>query len=278
MPMTGPFLCRFRLPRWFTALLLLTAVSGALACAGGHEAEGEGEGPGHRAQALGLSPNQELLLGRQAEKQILANPAKYGRPLPDNSAEAQRVSRVTARIIKAAEIEPLQREMNLRKGYKFEWDVHVLDKNVVNAFCLPGGKVFVYRGILRVAQDDDQLATVLAHEIGHALAHHSSERIARDQMNSGSGGFWDKAFDRSQESEADHIGLFLMTFAGYNPDEAVLFWQRMARMHSGGAPPEILSDHPSDEHRIRDIETWVPKAKAAKRAFDEGRIAPAPRS
>ncbi|HLW68820.1 MAG TPA: M48 family metallopeptidase [Gemmataceae bacterium] len=274
--MAGPFLFRFRLRPWCSAVLLCAAFGAALACSGGEP--GQGEGPGHRAQTLGLSPGQELQLGRQAQKQILTNPDKYGRPLPDNSPEVQRVRRVAERIIRAAEIEPLQREMNLRKGYKFEWDVHVLNKNVVNAFCLPGGKIFVYTGILRIIQDDDQLATVLAHEIGHALAHHSSERIAHDQMNGGSGGIWDKAFDRAQESEADHIGLFLMTFAGYDPDEAVRFWQRMERLSSGRAPPEILSDHPSDEHRIRDIEAWLPKAKAAKRAFDEGRIAPAPRS
>jgi predicted Zn-dependent protease len=277
--MAGPFQSRFRLPRWIAALLICVAVGTTLACGGGEpDGQGQGEGPGHRAQTLGLSPAQELQLGRQSQKQILANPDKYGRPLPANSPDVQRVRRVVERIARAAEIEPLQREINLRKGYKFEWDVHVLDKNVINAFCLPGGKIFVYRGILRLIENDDQLATVLSHEIAHALAHHSSERIARDQMNGGSGGFWDKAFDRSQESEADHIGLFLMTFAGYDPNEAVRFWQRMARANRGGAPPEILSDHPSDEHRIRDIEAWVPKAKAAKRAFDEGRIAPAPRS
>ena len=83
-----------------------------------------------------------------------------------------------------------------------------------------------------------------------------------------------KAYDREQESEADHIGVFLMTFAGYNPQEAVQFWERMERL-GGGRLPEILSDHPSDARRMHDLQSWVPRARAAKEAFDEGRIAPA---
>jgi predicted Zn-dependent protease len=172
----------------------------------------------------------------------------------------------------------LQREINLRQGYRFEWEVNVLDKEQVNAFCLPGGKVAVFQGLLRVAQNDAQLATVIAHEIGHALAHHSSERIARKEMDqTGIGVIWSKSFDRKEDAEADHIGLFLMTFAGYDPEEAVRFWERMQQAASGQQrPPEILSDHPSDAHRIQSLKGWVPKAKAAKRAFEEGHIVPAP--
>jgi predicted Zn-dependent protease len=82
-------------------------------------------------------------------------------------------------------------------------------------------------------------------------------------------------YDREQESEADHIGVFLMTFAGYDPDQAIVFWERMASVsRRAGRPPEILSDHPSDEHRLAQLRQWVPQAKGAKRAYDEGRIAP----
>src|SRR5262249_57340563 len=102
--------------------------------------------------------------GGQSKKQPLANPEKYGPVTPEDSPETRRIRAVADRIIRAAEIEPLQREMNLRKGYKFEWDLHVLNKNVVNAFCLPGGKIFVFSGILRLVQHDDQLATVISHE------------------------------------------------------------------------------------------------------------------
>jgi predicted Zn-dependent protease len=262
--------------RVVVAILLWLGLVGALALPGCEfpSESGEGEGPGHRAQNLALSPKQELQLGRQAYQEVLHDPEHYGRVLPKDSSESQRVRKVADRIIKASEIEPLQREMNLRKGYIFEWEVNVFKNSQVNAFCLPGGKIAVFTGILRVADNDDELATVLAHEIGHALAHHTSERVARQQMNGRSGGIWEKAFDREQESEADHIGLFLMTFAGYDPDEAVRFWQRMAQLHSGREPPEILSDHPSDAHRVEQMEKWVPFAKAAKKAYDEKRIAP----
>lgn len=237
---------------------------------------GQGEGPGHRPQRLALSPQQELDLGRKAYREVLSDPQKYGRALPANSSEVQRVRRVVDRLIKAWEIKPLEREMNLmRAGYRYEWEVNVLEKNEVNAFCLPGGKIAVFTGLLRVAQNDDQLAAVLGHEMGHALAHHSSERLALDEVNHGrSGGFWGKKFDRAQESEADHIGIFLMTFAGYNPQEAVRFWEHMEQLTKGREPPEILSDHPSDEHRIQAIKEWIPKALAAKKAYDEGNIAP----
>jgi len=153
-------------------------------------------------------------------------------------------------------------------------EANVIHSQQVNAFALPGGKIAVFTGILPVAQDDDQLATVLSHEIAHVLAHHASERLAREQ--SGRVGFLSrKAYDRGQESEADHIGVFLMTFAGYDPEEAIRFWQRMQRISEDrGQVPEFLSDHPSDAHRLRALEGWVPRARLAKRAFDEGRIAP----
>jgi predicted Zn-dependent protease len=237
--------------------------------------QGSGEGPGHRAQQLGLSPEKEFELGQQAYKKVLRE--NRDRVLPADDRQVRRVRAIASKIIRAAGIEPLQREINLHlAGYRYDWEVNVIEDRQVNAFCLPGGKIVVYTGILPVAANDDQLATVLSHEIAHALAHHSNERITRDQSGHVSG-LQEKAYDRDQESEADHIGLFLMTFAGYDPDEAVRFWERMSRSHQGGSrPPEFLSDHPSDEHRVEAMKKWVPKAKGAKKAFDEGRIAPAP--
>ena len=133
----------------------------------------------------------------------------------------------------------------------------------------------VFSGLLPVARDDDQLATVLAHEIAHVLAHHASERLAREQ--SGAGFLRRRAYDRNQESEADKIGVFLMTFAGYDPHEAVAFWQRMQRVTDNrGRLPEIVSDHPSDARRIHDLERWVPNAVAAKKAYEAGRVVPEP--
>jgi metalloendopeptidase OMA1, mitochondrial len=234
---------------------------------------GSGQGPGHRSQPLALSPEQELDLGRRAYQEVLD---EYGgRVLRGDRPEVQHVRQIVARIIRAAGIRPLQREINLHlEGYRFEWEVNVIRSNQINAFALPGGKMVVFTGILLVAENDSQLATVLSHEIAHVLAHHASERVAREQ--SGVAGLLRRrAYDRSQESEADKIGLFLMTFAGYEPEEAVRFWQRMQRISENrGRLPEILSDHPSDEHRIRDLQAWVPRARAAKKAYDEGRILP----
>jgi predicted Zn-dependent protease len=259
------------------------------------------EGPGHRAQSLALTPHQELSLGEQAYKEVLGK-SRVVRSGP----EVERVREIGRRIAKAAEIEPLQREINLRvKGYRFEWEYNLLQSDQVNAFCLPGGKVAVFAGLLPVAQNDDQLATVMSHEIAHALAHHANERIARQQMYqhaadavNGAMGTMDPqrrkqligllgagaqartlAYNRQQESEADHIGLFLMTFAGYDPEQAVRFWERMQQMAAGRShPPEILSDHPSDARRIAQIKQWVTRAQAAKRAWKEGRIAPPARN
>jgi predicted Zn-dependent protease len=148
--------------------------------------------------------------------------------------------------------------------------------------------------------DPDQLATVMAHEIAHALAHHASERLARERkyhaamaaLNGALGQIAPHerevligllgagasvrglAYDRQQESEADHIGLFLMTFAGYDPRATLRFWEKMQRLsEQHGKPPEILSDHPSDAHRIQQIRRWIPPAQNAYAAYRAGRVA-----
>jgi len=190
----------------------------------------------------------------------------------------------------------------------------------------PGAKVAVFTGLMDMTatqgkdHQDDWLATVLGHEIAHALSHHASARIAYERMYGPASGatagleglaptdrlklldllgvgrhalmyadqrpdsrqaepgvfgqIRELSFDRDQEEEADHIGVFLMTFAGYNPQEAVTSWERMERLSCGGRLPEILSDHPSDARRMHDLQAWVPRARAAKQAFDEGRIEP----
>ncbi len=230
-----------RMSRLGEVLFLCITLCAGWVCSGCEfpsDPRGGGEGPGHRAQPLALSSREELALGRKAYQEVLSNPKEFGRVLPSDSPECQRVRGIARRIIDAAGIEPLQREINLRKGYRFEWEVNVLEKDQVNAFCLPGGKIAVFTGLLRVVQNDDQLATVLSHEISHAMAHHASERVARDGLNRGGlGVIWNKAYDREQEAEADHIGVFLMTFAGYNPAEAVRFWERMQELAGSQAAP-----------------------------------------
>jgi metalloendopeptidase OMA1, mitochondrial len=236
---------------------------------------GRGEGPGGRQQELGLNPREELEIGRKAYREVLEE--YRGRILPDNHPDAVRCRRIVDRLRTAAEIEPLQREIGLRiRGFAFEWEVKVVQERQINAFCLPAGKMVVFTGIIPVAGSDAQLAAVLSHEMSHALAHHGSERVFREQ--SGVGVLRSLQYDRFQESEADHIGVFLMAFADYDPEEAVAFWMRMARATGGeSGMPEILSDHPATRKRIEQLRKWAPRAKDAKRAFDEGRIAPAGR-
>lgn len=233
-----------------------------------------GAGPGHRRQILGLSPEQEYDLGGKAYRQILDKARQNDALLSPKSQKVEVVHRVGERIVEAIKIKPLQREINLHlEGYRFDWQFNVITSRQVNAFCLPGGRVAVYSGLLQIVDNDDQLATVLSHEIAHALAHHANERITTEESGRVNWLFR-QAYDREQESEADHIGLFLMTFAGYDPDQALVFWQHMQRLSQGGQLPEILSNHPSDRRRIEQLRTWIPQAKAGKEAYYHHRIAP----
>src|ERR1700733_9154705 len=142
------------------------------------ERDSSEEGPGGRKQELALSPIQELGIGRRSQQEVLSE--FRDRVLPIESPETRRVHAVSERLAKAAEIEPLQREILLHvRGYHFEWEEHVIKDKQINAFCLPAGKIVVFTGILPVTADDHQLATVLGHEMAHALAHHGSERVAR---------------------------------------------------------------------------------------------------
>jgi predicted Zn-dependent protease len=171
------------------------------------------------------------------------------------------------------------------KGY--EWEFNLVESKEVNAWCMPGGKVVVYSGILPVTLDETGLAVVMGHEIAHAIAEHGSERMSQGLMAELGGMalatalqekpeqtqmIWMTAFgigsqvgvmlpfSRLHESEADHLGLIFMAMAGYNPEKAIGFWERMAKMKNGQAPPEFLSTHPSDATRIADIKKILPEA------------------
>jgi len=168
----------------------------------------------------------------------------------------------------------------------FDWEFNVLDGKEINAFCLPGGKVAFWEAIIPLCETDDGIAVVMGHEVAHALAHHGAERMSQgmganvigEVLSVGLGNA-DPAkrenvlklyglgaqvgvmmpFSRAHESEADRIGLILMSKAGYDPRAAVGFWERMAK--SGGQkPPELLSTHPADSRRIGQIKSWLPEA------------------
>ncbi len=223
----------------------------------------------HRKQLVLFSPQQEMQMGYQSAQEILKK-ERLSRD-PRLNAVVQRVGKRIA----AAAAQP-----------NYKWEFFVIDKDVLNAFCLPGGKVFVYKGLFRAVQNEDQLAVVIGHEVAHAIARHGAERMSMMQLGrmgktiaaqTISGGKYagviNKAygsvegvglilpFSRKFEYEADEIGLYLMTKAGYNPREALTFWDNMRRLSAGKRkPPEFLSTHPADLNRIRKIQQRIPVA------------------
>jgi predicted Zn-dependent protease len=219
-----------------------------------------------RQQLLLVSEAEETRLGLTAYEQIL----KEEKLSQDEQINAM-VRRVGRRIAAVAE----------RPDY--QWEFRVIDKDVANAFALPGGKVAVYTGILKYTQTETGLAVVMGHEVAHALARHGGERMSQTalaqlgmtavqiglQTNDPTimqgialayGVGVQLPFGRGQESEADHIGLVLMAKAGYDPREAIPFWERMAGGKQGQEPPEFLSTHPSGTTRIKQLEQWMPEA------------------
>ena len=205
--------------------------------------------------------------------------------LSSNSAQAEMVKRTGRRIQQAVEQYFAENNMSSQlNGY--EWEFNLVEDSAINAWCMPGGKVVVYTGILPVTQDETGLAVVMGHEIAHAVANHGNERMSQGLLVQMGGMAIDKAlenkpeetrglamlafgvganvgvllpYSRLHESEADHMGLIFMAMAGYDPSQAPAFWERMSA-GGKGAPPEILSTHPSDETRITNLKARLPEA------------------
>jgi predicted Zn-dependent protease len=217
----------------------------------------------------------------QSYRQLLSDPKTK---VIANSTDAQRVRRVGTQLSVA--IERFLKANGYSDQYNFTWEFNLIQSSEVNAWCMPGGKVAVYSGILPITLTDAGLATVMGHEIGHAIARHSAERISQQMAVQAGGGLLGVAasnksdatqtaintlygvggqlallkYSRDQESEADRLGLTFMAMAGYDPHYAVTFWKRMAAQSQGGAPPEFLSTHPADATRIADIQNRIPEA------------------
>jgi predicted Zn-dependent protease len=180
-----------------------------------------------------------------------------------------------------------------------QWEVVVFRNNQANAFALPGGKIGVYTGLLNVAKNQDQLATVIGHEIGHVIANHGAERMSQQAgtelglqalgsltKNNPNQGLLMGAlgvgaqvgillpFSRTQESEADLIGLDLMAKAGFNPRQSVDLWKNMIAASGGNAPPQLLSTHPASENRIQELEKNMPEAEAKYQNAKASGLAP----
>ncbi len=236
-----------------------------------------------RSQLLLVGEAEEMSLGEESYQQILSDPKIQ---ISNNPTEVDPVQRVAKRIIEAAKISKYA-----ERAKQFSWEVSVIkDDNTKNAFALPGGKIAVYTGIFPEAYNESGLAAIMGHEVVHALARHGAERmsqglVAQFGMAAASislaGGGADPAsqqlamqalglgaqvgillpFGRSHESEADYVGLLLAAQAGYDPQEAVRVWERMAQ-GSQGQPPEFLSTHPNHQTRIADLQKWMPQALA----------------
>jgi metalloendopeptidase OMA1, mitochondrial len=224
-----------------------------------------------RKSHVGMSTQQESALGLQTYQQVLSKSQTI-----DSGPELEMVKRVSSRLATATG----------KTGEDFDWKVSLIRDGKANAFCLPGGKIVVYTGIIPAAQNEAALATVLGHEMAHATSRHGAQRVLQQNLTqtamtgiafSLSDMDYDKQrvvmgalgagaqfgvlmpFSRKHESEADEIGLTYMARAGYDPHESVRFWSRMEKMGSS-QPPEFLSTHPSHGTRIAQLEALMPKA------------------
>jgi predicted Zn-dependent protease len=218
-----------------------------------------------------LSTEQESALGLQSYQQVLAQSESVS-----SGADLEMVKRVASRLA----------SVTGQSAQNFDWRVSLIRDEKVNAFCLPGGKIVVYTGILPVTQNEASLATVLGHEMAHATSRHGAQRVFEQNLSQtammgvagslsdmdyqkqrailgalGAGAQFGilMPFGRKQESEADHIGLIYMARGGFDPRESIGFWQRMERV-GGEQPPEFLSTHPSHGTRIQQLQSWMPQA------------------
>jgi len=253
--------------------LLIAAIFGAYQYCGSSKYVNPETG---RAAHVALSEAQESALGLQSYQEVLSQSQ-----VETQGPEVATVKRVMGRLISATG----------DAGKSFDWEVSVVRDGQANAFCLPGGKMVVYTGIIPIAQTEAGLATVLGHEMAHATSRHGSQRLLQTKLANtlltgaqASFAFGDMdsqrkmevmaalgagtkfgvllPFSRKHESEADEVGLYYMARAGYDPHEAIAFWQRMEHSSgAGGQPPEFLSDHPSHGSRIADLQAHMPRAE-----------------
>ena len=234
-----------------------------------------------RKQLSLVSSDEINAMSAQQYKEVIAKG-----PLSTNVEQREMIKRVGARIEKGVEQYMASKGASSQlAGFKWEFNL-IQDDKTVNAWCMPGGKVAFYTAILPICKDETGIAVVMGHEVAHAIANHGRERMSQglvqefgmstlgaamgqnpgltSQIFQQAVGMGSQVgmlkFSRQHESEADHIGLIFMAMAGYNPEQAPVFWERMSKLGAGQKPPEFLSTHPSDETRINDLKGWMPEA------------------
>ncbi|TXD83309.1 M48 family metallopeptidase [Subsaximicrobium wynnwilliamsii] len=239
------------------------------------------------SKTLALVPNDSLFPSAFAQYNQFLTESKVIK----GTANAEMITRVGQRIAVAAE-----RYLNANgyQGYleDYRWEYNLVDDNTVNAWCMPGGKIVFYSGILPVAENETAIAAIMGHEVAHALANHGQQRMSAAYIQQGVAvagnialandenlALYNQAFgiasnvgvmlpfSRDHETEADKIGLYLMAIAGYDPDEAAELWKRMDAKSSGQAPPEFLSTHPANATRISNLQSLASKAVAEAKKF-----------
>ncbi|MBR9915263.1 MAG: M48 family metallopeptidase [Algicola sp.] len=238
-------------------------------------------------KTLALVPNSQLFptAFAQYDQFLTENKVVTG------TSDAEMIKRVGQRIAVAAE---RWLNANGHQGYleDYKWEYNLVNDPTVNAWCMPGGKIVFYTGILPIAQNETGIAAIMGHEVAHALANHGQQRMSAGMLQqlgavAGNVAIKDEQtrnifnqaygvgsnvgvmlpFSRSHETQSDEIGLYLMAIAGYNPSEAAELWKRMKANSGGQAPPEFLSTHPSNDTRIENLQKWAPKAKAEAKKF-----------
>lgn len=228
-----------------------------------------------RKQVIFISSEEEIAMGEEAFREVLSKAT-----LSTNKEQIEMVERVGKRLSEQIDGD-------------FNWEFALIESDQINAFCLPGGKVGIYTGILKITENEDGLAVVMGHEIAHAIARHGAERMSQNMIlglgalvlgvSTGSG---DRAkylaaygigstlivalpYSRKHEYEADYMGLIIMAKAGYDPNETVNFWQRMSEKKGGAGSSlsEFLSTHPADDNRIEKLEAYMPEAMNYYKAY-----------
>jgi predicted Zn-dependent protease len=267
-----------KLPQWGPALSLRIAAAlsfylAALALGGCQTTTSGGSVGTERKQLMLVSSQQLDQMSTQSYNKLKSDAAAKGTLNTDRAME-QRIRAIAARL------EPQTRVFRA-DAPAWKWEVNVINSNELNAFCMPGGKIMFYSGLIRQLNlSDDEIAVVMGHEISHALREHSREQVSQAiaaqtaigvgaallGMGQGSSDIANIAyqsliatrFSRTDENEADRIGLELTARAGYDPRAGVSLWQKMIKANSGGRPPEFLSSHPTDSSRVQQIEALLP--------------------